>query len=92
MFRRLHLLLVGLIVGTASVVTIAALFVVDRAVEGAARADIVSESRELLRYQKNFKVVSVADAIDFRISLGAPVSQAPIMRKAIFGCLFRRLG
>lgn len=82
MFRRLHLLLAGLIVGTASVVTIAALFVVDRAVEGAARADIVSESRELLRYQKNFKVVSVADAIDFRISLGSDQPMLYLLTRA----------
>ena len=43
---------------------------VDRAAERAARADIDAELRELDRYRSAFKVVALADAIDYRIGLG----------------------
>jgi len=76
MFQRMQLLLIGLIVAVAVTATVGALFVVDRAVENAARADIESEAREMLRYRKDFKVVSVADAIEFR---SAPGSRQPML-------------
>jgi signal transduction histidine kinase len=63
--------LVVLILVVAGIVTLGALYVVDRAVDQVARADIEAEYQELVRYQSEYKVVSVADAIDFRLSLGA---------------------
>ena len=70
----MHYILVGLIVATAAVTSIAAVMIVDRAVEEAAKVDIESELRELSRYQSDFKIVSIADAIDFRVVPGSQPS------------------
>ncbi len=74
MFRRMHYILVGLIVATAAGTSIAAVVIVDRAVEAAARTDIEAELRELSRYRSDFKIVSIADAIDFRVAPGSQPS------------------
>lgn len=70
LFHRMHILLVVSILIATGIVTIGALYVVDRAVARVARADIEVEYQELVRYQSEYKVVSIADAIDFRLSLG----------------------
>lgn len=70
LFQRLHLLFVALVVGVSAISALGALKVVDRSVQRLARADIEAEYLELGRYQAQFKVVSIADAIDFRVSLG----------------------
>ncbi|MCR9260335.1 MAG: HAMP domain-containing histidine kinase [Pseudomonadaceae bacterium] len=66
----MNLLLVGLMVVVAGIVTFGALQVVDRAVEQVARADIEAEYHELVRYQSQYRIVGIADGIDYRISLG----------------------
>ncbi len=68
MFRKMHLMLVALVVLMSVVVLFGALFVVNRAVEKAVHKEIETEYQFLLRYQADFKVVSIADAIDYRIS------------------------
>lgn len=71
LFHRMHVLLIVSILIVAGIVITGALYVVDRAVVQVARADIEAEYQELIRYQSEYKVVSIADAIDFRISMGA---------------------
>ena len=70
MFRRLHFALIGLIVIVASIAAFGALAIVDRAVQQVAKAQIEAEYQELTRYESNFKIVSIADAIDFRVAAG----------------------
>ncbi len=82
MYRRMQLVLVGLIAVVAVVATLGALVIVDRAVENAAREDIEAESRELLRYRKDFKVVSVADAIEFRSATGSSQPMLYLLTRA----------
>lgn len=67
MFRTMHLLLIGLIVLTSVTAIAGAMFVVNRAVDKVVREEIETEYQALFRYQEDFKVVSIADAIDYRI-------------------------
>ena len=68
-FRRLHLWLFALFIGTVCLLAVGALWTVNSSVDSAARLDLQAEYQELIRYQSEFKVVGLADAIDYRISL-----------------------